>query len=88
METDNPGIDIETSPGADVVAAFDGKVSDIFRLPGYNTIVMIRHGSYLTVYANLGSITVKKGDTVKTGQKSVTFFRIPTMTDAAFSILR
>lgn len=68
VETDNPGIDIETSSGAGVRAAFDGKVSDIFRLPGYNTIVMVRHGRYLTVYANLGSIVVKKGDTVKNGE--------------------
>lgn len=66
--TDNPGIDIETRPGADVSCVFNGQVSDIFRLPGYNTIVMIRHGSYLTIYANLGSISVKKGDKIVQGQ--------------------
>ncbi len=67
--TDNPGIDIETSSGATVKSVFDGYVSDIFRLPGYNTIIMVRHGNYLTIYANLGSITVKKGDKVKQGQE-------------------
>lgn len=77
VETDNPGIDIETSSGAGVRAAFDGKVSDIFRLPGYNTIVMIRHGRYLTVYANLGSIMVKKGDTVKNGEIIGTVYADP-----------
>lgn len=66
--TDNPGIDIETNSGAEVKSVFSGHVSDIFRLPGYNTIVMVRHGSYLTIYANLGSISVKKGDDVKQGQ--------------------
>lgn len=66
--TDNPGIDIETKPGTEVKNVFEGYVSDIFRLPGYNTIVMIRHGSYLTIYANLGSISVKKGDKLKKGQ--------------------
>lgn len=66
--TDNPGIDIETAPGSDVRTVFNGYVSDIFRLPGYNTIVMIRHGNYLTIYANLGSISIKKGDKVSQGQ--------------------
>lgn len=74
VETDNPGIDIETSSGARVRAAFDGRVSDIFRIPGYNTVVMIRHGRYLTVYAGLGSITVRKGDEVKNGQVIGTVF--------------
>ena len=37
-------------------------------MPGYNTIVMIRHGNYLTIYANLGSISIKKGDKVSQGQ--------------------
>lgn len=68
VETDNPGIDIETSKGANAVAVFDGHISDIFRLPGYNTIVMVRHGDYLTIYANLETISVKKGDSVKAGQ--------------------
>lgn len=69
IETDNPGIDIETSKEASVRAVFDGRVSDIFRLPGYNmNVVMIRHGNYITIYANLGKIKVKKGDTVKAGQ--------------------
>ncbi len=77
METDNPGIDIETSPGAAVQSVFDGRVSDIFRLPGYNNVVMIRHGHYLTIYANLATINIKKGDSVKAGQKIGTVFSDP-----------
>ncbi|MDE5845141.1 MAG: peptidoglycan DD-metalloendopeptidase family protein [Muribaculaceae bacterium] len=69
VETDNAGIDIETSKEAPVRAVFDGRVSDIFRLPGYNmNVIMIRHGNYITIYANLGKINVKKGDNVKAGQ--------------------
>ncbi len=77
VETDNPGIDIETSPGAAVQSVFDGRVSDIFRLPGYNNVVMIRHGHYLTIYANLATINIKKGDSVKAGQKIGTVFSDP-----------
>lgn len=68
VETDNPGIDIEAGLGAEARAVFDGKVSAIFQQPGYNNIVMVRHGNYLTIYAGLTSIYVKTGDTLKMGQ--------------------
>ena len=68
VETDNSGIDIETSKGASARAVFNGTVSAIFRQPGFNTIVMVRHGEYITIYAGLGNISVKNGDKVKTGQ--------------------
>lgn len=68
VEIDNSGIDIETAPGANARAVFDGKVSAIFQQPGFNNILMVRHGSYLSIYANLGNILVKNGDTVKAGQ--------------------
>lgn len=66
--TDNSGIDIEAEPGCEARAIFDGKVSAIFHQPGYNTIVMIRHGKYLTIYANLTDIMVKNGEELHQGQ--------------------
>ncbi len=69
VQTNNSGIDIEVPLGGNARAVFDGKVSEIFRLPGFNNIVMVRHGSYLSIYANLSTITIKKGDTVKAGQE-------------------
>lgn len=66
--TDNSGIDIEADEG-EARAIFDGKVSAIFRQPGYNTIVMIRHGKYLTIYANLADISIKNGEEVRQGQQ-------------------
>ena len=74
VETNNMGIDIEADQGAMAVAIFDGKVSAIFKQPGFNNIVMVRHGNYLTVYAGLASINVKTGDTVKGGQAIGTIF--------------
>lgn len=75
--TDNAGIDIETSPGAVARAVFAGKVSAIFRQPGYNTIVMIRHGRYLTVYAGLTDISVRNGQELKQGQSIGKVFADP-----------
>lgn len=68
VQTDNSGIDIEVPAGGTARAIFAGKVSAIFRQPGFNTIVMVRHGNYLTIYANLSDISVKTGDTVKANQ--------------------
>jgi len=69
VEIENSGVDIETSPGTDARAVFDGTVSSIFYMDGYHNIVMVRHGEYLTVYTNLDRLSVKKGDKVKAGQK-------------------
>lgn len=66
--TDNSGLDMETSSGAAVKSVFDGEVSAIICPDGYNNVVLVRHGQYLTVYANLGTLSVRKGDKVKTGQ--------------------
>ena len=47
---------------------FRGTVSSIFRLDGYNNIVILRHGAYLTVYAGIGELKVRKGEEVAAGQ--------------------
>lgn len=62
----NSGIDITTSKDADVRCVFKGSVSDIFFLPGYNNVVIIRHGNYFTVYPNLKDLKIRKGDEVNT----------------------
>lgn len=38
---------------------------------------MIRHGRYISIYANLSAVTVKQGDSVKTGQNIGTVFSDP-----------
>lgn len=73
----NSGIDIEATRGASARAVYAGKVSAIFRQPGFNTIVMVRHGRYLTIYANLSSISVKNGQTLKAGQTIGRIFSDP-----------
>lgn len=68
VRTNNSGIDIQTSPGADARAVFDGVVTRVFVVPGYNNSVIVRHGNYLTVYSNLSQVYIKAGDKVTTRQ--------------------
>lgn len=64
----NDGIDITTDKYAKCYSVFDGRVSEIFNSFGLNNIVMIRHGVYLTVYANLSKVYVTKGERIKAGK--------------------
>ena len=66
--TQSNGIDLQSKPGTNARAVFEGVVSKVFIVPGYNSSVIIRHGNYLTVYSNLSEVNVKAGDRVKTAQ--------------------
>lgn len=68
VRTNNNGIDIQTTGGTDARAVFNGSVTRVFVVPGYNNSVIIRHGNYLTVYSNLSDVYVKAGDKVSTRQ--------------------
>lgn len=61
----NDGVGIQTEKDSQVKAVFDGEVTLIGTIPGKNNVVVIRHGSYLTVYAQLKNINVKKGQKVR-----------------------
>lgn len=75
--TDNPGIDIAASEGAKARSIFEGTVSGIFSQDGYNKVVMVRHGSYISIYANLSSINVRMGEKVRANQDLGTIYRDP-----------
>ena len=64
---DNKGIDIQGKPGAQARAVFSGKVAAVFQLNGLFN-VLVRHGSYISVYCNLSKSDVKQGDDVSTRQ--------------------
>lgn len=65
VRLDNKGIDIRGKAGAKARAIFDGEVSAVFQYNGLNN-VLVRHGSYISVYCNLSDVSVKKGDKIKT----------------------
>ena len=64
----NNGVDIAISSGTDVKAVFNGKVSQVIVMPGYNQCVLVEHGNYFTFYCKLKSVSVKDCDKVSTGQ--------------------
>jgi septal ring factor EnvC (AmiA/AmiB activator) len=64
----NNGIDITSTPGAQAKVVFDGEISSIMFIANLNYVVIVRHGDYLSVYSNLESVSVKKGDKVKIRQ--------------------
>ncbi|MCR5819648.1 MAG: peptidoglycan DD-metalloendopeptidase family protein [Bacteroidaceae bacterium] len=61
---DNKGVNYIGQAGARARAVFDGEVSAVFAL-GSTKNVLVRHGSYITVYCNLSSVIVSRGAQVK-----------------------
>jgi septal ring factor EnvC (AmiA/AmiB activator) len=69
LEVTNSGIDITLSQSGNAESIFDGEVSGIISIPGYNNVVMVNHGSYKTIYGKLATVFVSNGQKVKKGQK-------------------
>lgn len=67
LHGNNPGLTIETDPGATVKSIFEGEVITVFDVDGTSAVV-IKHGKYFTSYGNLNSVTVNKGQKVSAGQ--------------------
>ena len=63
----NNGVTVAVARNTPVRAVFDGVVSQIVVIPGYNQCVLVQHGSYFTFYCKLKSVSVKAGDKIKTG---------------------
>lgn len=67
VQLDSKGINITGYVGAQARAVFRGEVTAIFTYGGmYNVIV--RHGSYMSVYCNLSSTAVHRGQNVEARQ--------------------
>lgn len=64
---DNKGTDYSGKSGAQARSIFDGEVTSVFTLGGL-TNVIVRHGSYISVYCNLASANVRVGQRVTTRQ--------------------
>lgn len=68
VQVNSSGVDFGLNGDSRAYAVFSGVVSRVFVIPGYGTAVILRHGNYLTVYANLSSVAVSTGARVSTGQ--------------------
>jgi septal ring factor EnvC (AmiA/AmiB activator) len=68
LQVHNSGVEITTESGANARAVFGGEVSRIIVISPLNKAVMIQHGDYFTIYQNLSSVSVNKGDKVSMKQ--------------------
>lgn len=64
----NNGVTLVVKRAAQVKAVFNGTVTQVVVLPGYNQCVLVNHGEYFTLYSKLRSVTVKAGQKITTGQ--------------------
>ncbi len=67
VKLDNKGINILCQPGASARSIFEGEVSAVVSVAG-QLVVMVRHGDFISVYCNLKSVHVRKGQKVTTRQ--------------------
>jgi len=81
----NSGVEITTDQGANARAVFAGEVISVMVLSPVNKAVMIQHGDYFTVYQNLSSVSVSKGDKVSIKQS---IGRIRTNGDTGKTVLK
>jgi len=69
LEEDNIGIEITSSGKVSARTIFQGQVVRVFAIAGANMTVIVRHGKFLSVYANLVNVKVKSGENVKFKQE-------------------
>ena len=70
----NNGIDLVCKTGTPVQSVFEGTVSRVFTCPNGTKGIIIRHGEYMSVYTNLGNVTVREGAKVTTKQNLGTVY--------------
>ena len=77
LEINNNGIDIASPKNSKARSIFNGEVKNIVTIPGFHRAIIIKHGNYMTVYANLNQVYVKVGDKVKTKDEIGSIFEGP-----------
>lgn len=64
----NSGVEISTEPGSSARSVFGGEVLQVQVISANNKAVYIQHGDFITVYLNLSSVSVSKGQKVSIKQ--------------------
>ena len=67
VEMQNDGVTLTVKRGSQVKAVFNGTVTRIFVMPGYNQCVLVSHGNYYTMYTMLKTVSVKLNQKISTG---------------------
>ena len=68
LTEDNIGVEITSSGKMTAKCIFQGEVVKVFSISGANMTVIIRHGKFLSVYANIINVRVKPGEKVAVKQ--------------------
>jgi murein hydrolase activator len=68
IQVKNDGVELGASPGSNVHSIYEGSIVDIVDIPGDGASIIIRHGSYYSVYSKLKQVMVKPGENVTRGQ--------------------
>jgi septal ring factor EnvC (AmiA/AmiB activator) len=74
FEVESNGVEFTVPKNSKARAIFDGEVTRVIMIPGKNTVVIIKHGAYFSVYDNLINVTVKAGQKVTAKQELGTVF--------------
>ncbi len=82
----NNGVDIALVGGSKIYAVFDGAVSQVFTMHGYNKCILVQHGNYFTLYCGMKNVTVKAGDKVRTNDVLGTIDTINGQTQLHFEV--
>lgn len=77
VKVNNKGINFAVSQSASARVVFDGEVRKVFFFQGLGNSVMVRHGNYLTIYANLATVNVREGDKITRGTQVGTVATLP-----------
>ncbi len=67
IDEENNGIKISVPSGTRARSVFPGSVSSVLANSDGTKTVILKHGSYFTIYSNLGNVTVSKGQQVSAG---------------------
>ncbi len=67
IEEENNGIKISVPSGTRAKSVFPGTVSSVLANSDGTKTVILKHGNYFTIYSNLGSVSVSKGQQVSAG---------------------
>lgn len=67
IKEENSGIKISVPAGARAKAVFPGSVNSVIANNDGTKTVIVKHGAYFTIYSNLSSVSVSKGQQVSAG---------------------
>lgn len=76
-DVESNGVEFTVPKGSKARAIFDGEITRVVMIPGKNTVVIIKHGTYFSVYDNLINVTVSNGQKVTAKQELGTVFTDP-----------